>query len=155
MSFRQNSTSLAGKSKIRKSQRNHHSWGLGAVALMLAAACASPTGPQLVVEVRTPDGSLIPTAAPFLESTTGDDDICCCRVRGTVANLSTVPVHVTLQFEAFVGGSQEPTGTAIDFIQALQAMEEHPYNAVGFVQPCSGIDRVELADVDLRAVGGS
>jgi hypothetical protein len=152
--FDPNSTEAVEKSPMRTSRDSYRSWGLGLLALLLAAACASPTGPPLTVEVRTPTGDLIPPATPVLQSTTGDPAICCCRVVGTVANLSTVAVHITLQFEAFAGTDPEPTGTAIDFLEAVPAMTDGPYNAVGFVQPCSDIDRVELSDVDLRAAEG-
>lgn len=126
--------------------------GVAALVVSVVVACSSPTRPELRVDVLTPDGSLIPSAIPVTQSTTPDATICCCRVVGNVVNRSLIPVHVTLKFEAFENGEDDPVATAFDFLEALQG--QATYSAVGFIRPCSTIDRVELADVDLRGIGG-
>jgi hypothetical protein len=114
-------------------------------SLLLLVACDDFTpGPELQVEVLE--------ASLGLEATTGDDSLCCCLVTGRAINMSTVAVHVTLKFEAFAAGEEEPFGTAIDFMRDLAPGEERQIIAPGLFVPCSEIDRIELVDVDLRGI---
>lgn len=124
------------------------------LALAGAAACDFTTGPDLVVEFTTQAGQAVPPAAPVLQSTAagGENFICCCRVIGRAINASEVPVHVTLKFEAFQDGEEDPIGTAVQFLDAMQPGEDRDVAAPGFLRACDTIDEVVLADKDLRAV---
>lgn len=108
--------------------------------------CGFDEGPSLQVDVR--DTVLVPTA--------GDAALCCCRVVGIIENLSTVPVHVTLQFKAYGTGenetSEEEVGTAVVFLERLEPAEQRQVDAPGLLLPCSNIERFELVDVDIRGV---
>ena len=101
-------------------------------------------GPPLRVEV--------PEESIALQSTTGNDTLCCCRVVGQAINLSSVPVNTTLKFEAYRADQEEPFGVAVDFMANLKPNEDRAISASGLLVECSTIDRVELVDVDLRAV---
>ena len=100
------------------------------------------TGPSLVVDV----------SQMSLEPTLGNSTLCCCRVVGNVINHSTIAVHVTLKFEAFEKGKQEPIATAVDFLDAVEPNESRSFSAAGFARSCGSIDKFLLADKDMRAV---
>ena len=103
-------------------------------------------GPPLDVEVPQPSLGLEPTGQ------SGDSARCCCLVVGDVTNNSAVAVHVTVQVEAFATGEPEPLGTAVDFVEDLQPGESRRLAASGLLFPCDDIDRLELADVDVRGI---
>lgn len=116
---------------------------LVAAFLALSTSCGFDTGPSLDVEVQRP--TLRPTA--------GSASVCCCRVVGSVANRSTIPVHVHVAFDSFAAGEPTPSGQAVDFVENLQAGETRSFDAAGFVQPCSAISRFELVQpLNVRAV---
>jgi hypothetical protein len=75
-------------------------------------------------------------------------------VVGVIENLSTVPVHVTLQFKAYGTGEtgEEEVGTAVVFLEGLEPAEQRQVDAPGLLIPCSNIERFELVDVDIRGV---
>lgn len=106
------------------------------------------------MRVLTPDGQVIPPAAPVKQSTTDRTDVCCCRVIGRVINASTIPVHVQLKFEAFRDGDGKAIGQALLFLPTMQPSEDRSFEAPGLVMPCDAIDSIELVDVDLRGIGG-
>ena len=114
------------------------------VLAVASASCGFDEGPSLQVDVR--ETALVPTA--------GDTALCCCRVVGVIENLSTVPVHVTLQFKAFSTGEngEEEIGTAVAFLEGIEPAEQRQVDAPGLLMPCSNIERFELADVDIRGV---
>ena len=128
---------------------------VGSLALAaVVIACSFPASPAVTVRVLTPDGQLIPAAAPVTQSTTGRTDLCCCRVIGRVINDSSIPVHVQLKFEAFRDGDGRPIGQALLFLSTMQIGEDRSFEAPGLIMPCDAIDSMALVDVDLRGLGG-
>lgn len=118
--------------------------GLIAMALLALSCRDFAPGPSLEVEV--------PPSSLAFQSTTGDSDLCCCRIVGRVINRSTVSVHVTLRFRAFEPTMTDPTGTAIDFLSDVLPGEERPIDGTGLLRPCSTFDRFELEDVDVNGI---
>jgi hypothetical protein len=115
------------------------------LALAFSSACEGFTpGPSLEVEV--------PRESLSLQPTTANSQLCCCRVVGSITNRSSVPVHVTLKFEAYQAGEEEAVAAAVDFLENMQPGEQRSIDASGFLIACSSIDRFELVDIDLRGV---
>ncbi len=127
---------------------------------VLPTGCALETGPSLQVDVIDAEsGQVLTVGAPapksMLEPTADDASLCCCRTVGLAENLSAVPVHTTLKFEAYrrhPDGTDEKIGTAVDFIEDLSPNEVRPVDAVGFLIPCDSIDRLSLVDLDMRGL---
>jgi hypothetical protein len=111
--------------------------------LALPAACGFDEGPSLDVAVQN----------PTLQPTAGSPTVCCCRVTGSLANRSTVPVHVDVAFNSYVAGDPKPNGRALDFVENMQPGETRNFTAVGFVQSCSSISKWEqVQPLNVRAV---
>jgi hypothetical protein len=116
----------------------HHGARPLAVALFLGLCGAgvvgcedSPTGPSL---------SAVTLQNMALASTTGNPGLCCCRVVGAARNGNTVPVHVTIKFQAAnpnPAAADEPLSTILFFIRDLQPGATAPIDAAGFVFPCA------------------
>jgi hypothetical protein len=128
-------------------------WALAGLATfigvcgLVAAACEdSPTGPSLT-NVTVQNLSLA--------STTGNPGLCCCRVVGSARNANTVPVHVTIKFEAHDQPNSEPLSTILFFIKDLQPGATAPIDAPGFIFPCatlpSGIGNVRT-EIEVRGI---
>jgi hypothetical protein len=98
-------------------------------AFGLAACEDSPTGPSL---------TNVTLQNLALTSTTGNPGLCCCRVVGTARNGNSVPVHVTIKFDAANPNSTtEPLSTILFFIKDLQPGASAPIDASGFIFPCA------------------
>jgi hypothetical protein len=110
---------------------------LGVGALGAVGCEDSPVGPSL---------SNVPVSNLSLRSTTGNPGLCCCHVTGTARNDNSVPVHVTIKFEAHNRPDSDPLSTILYFIKDLQPGASHNIDAPGFIFPCttlpSGIGNV-------------
>lgn len=123
---------------------------LSVSVLALLATCDFGAGPS-----GGDDGTVrldVPVSGEALQATTTNSRLCCCRVVGTVVNRSSVPVHVTLKYEAYRSGQEDPVGVAFTFLRALQPGEQRRFAASGFVIPCSSIDRFVRTETNLRGV---
>ena len=107
------------------------------VALMFATAwsgCSHETGPSLSIEVKgevlAPSSSL-PNAA----------SLCCCRVRGTVRNTSSIAVHVNINFDAQSAAGF--LGTAIDWVPNLAPGAQASFDAPGIIAPCAQVTAIK------------
>ena len=112
--------------------------------LAVLAACEPGSGPTVSLDV--------PLTGETLQATTTDSRLCCCRVTGTAENRSVVPVHVTLKYEAYRQGQQDPVGTAVAFLSSVQPGERRRFVATGFVVSCASIDRFTRVDTNVRGV---
>lgn len=131
---------------------------LAAVVMLgigIIVACGHPpTAANLALHVMTSDEVLIPPAEPEIAPTNNrnDPDGCCCQVTGLARNVSAEAVHAKLKFEAFQEGEDDKIGTALEFLEDMSIGETRRLKARGFILPCNEIDRVELVEVDLRAI---
>jgi hypothetical protein len=108
-------------------------------AVILPAGCGEhETGPSLSFVVESEN--LVSTAAG------GNAALCCCRVRGTVRNTSSIPVHVNLNFEGRTAAGTS-LGTALDFVANLQPGASAPYDAAGIFGACSQVASVRRTHV--------
>jgi hypothetical protein len=112
---------------------------LGALAL---AACSHLTGPPLSASIESQQ--LVPTS-DFPDATA----LCCCRVRGTVRNTSSITAHISLRFHATNVEGQD-VGTAMDYLVSVPAGESRAYDAAGIFEACS---RVSSVTPDVLVVG--
>jgi len=114
----------------------------GTAAALLAAAvlaaCSHVTGPSLTVTVvsRTLEPSSTVANASAL---------CCCRVRGTIKNTSSITVNVDVRFRA-KDRSGNSVGTALDWVPTIAPGETKSYDAVGFTVVCSTIDQSTIVN---------
>jgi hypothetical protein len=108
------------------------------------------TGPDLSAQIT--DVELLPT--------TGNADICCCRVTGSITNTSEVPIHATIKFAAFESDDAvEPFSRILHFMRDLQPGEPQRFltqnnggeGASGFLVPCSRI-KVLKREVDVNGL---
>jgi hypothetical protein len=95
----------------------------------ISSGCHHETGPSLSIVVES--RSLAPTLTEPNASSQ-----CCCRVRGTVRNTSTIAVHVNVNFEARDADGRS-LGTALDWIPNLAPDGRASFDAVGILGPCS------------------
>lgn len=105
-------------------------WAIAMTGTMVTG-CNRETGPSLAFVVENEalaPSSTLPNASAQ----------CCCRVRGTVQNTSTIPLHVTLNFQ---GRDARGTslGTAIDFVSNLPPGGRASFDAPGILAPCSAV----------------
>ncbi len=113
---------------------------IGAVAL---AGCRGlPTGPSL---------SAVSVNAIALKSTTGNVNLCCCRVTATLVNDNTVPVHVSLKFSAYDGTRSDPISTTFQFVPDLEPRTPRAIDVAGFIYPCAIIKDVRT-EVDVKGI---
>ena len=126
--------------------RSHRNILRSLAALTLAALVSScnevPTGPSL---------ANISVGPLSLASTAGDNNVCCCRVVGTVKNLNQVPVSATFTFTAFDADRTRPISKVLFFINDFRAGTERPIDAHGFVYPCAIIKDL-ATELDVRGL---
>jgi len=112
--------------------------GGNAAAYLLALAtgvaslsCRShETGPALSISVE--GENLVPT-----QDVANAAAVCCCRVRGSVRNTSSIPVHVNIFFDA--RGASGSLGAALDWVRNIDPGATKPYEAVGIVAACADV----------------
>lgn len=107
---------------------------LAAGAALTLAACKNTVGPSLTVAIegrRLEPSSTVPNAA----------SVCCCRVRGTVRNTSSVAVDVELRFHAKDAAGHD-LGTALDWVKNVPAGGSAPFDAPGITAVCSQVASV-------------
>ncbi len=126
---------------------------LAAVMLVVLAGvfvvgCQSGvTGPSLAATVQ--GVTLQPTVAGLV----GGENVCCCHIRGSVTNQSSVAVHAELLFEA-KGTSGQALGTAIVMEQSIQPGATRSFLAVGITAACREVSLSQVvADKQIRLKG--
>ena len=102
------------------------------------AACSHATGPSLTVTVVS--RTLEPSSTVANASA-----ICCCRVRGTIKNTSSITVNVDVRFQA-KDKSGTSVGTALDWVPGIAAGQSKAYDAIGFTVVCSTIDPASITN---------
>lgn len=105
-------------------------------ALVIATAltgCSHETGPSLSIAV---EGEFLAPSS----SVPNAESVCCCRVRGTVRNTSSISVHVNIRFEA--AGATGPLGTAIDWVPNLVPGGQATFDAPGIIAPCAQVTTI-------------
>jgi hypothetical protein len=105
-------------------------------ALMVATAwtgCSHETGPSLSIEVE--NAVLAPSS-----SIANAASICCCRVRGTVRNTSSITVDVNINFDS--QGAAGGLGTAIDWVRNLESGAQASFDAPGIIAPCEQVTAI-------------
>ncbi len=111
--------------------------------LTLGGACQNlPAGPSL---------SNLAVSSLAWRSTSGDANLCCCRVTGRATNNNSVAVHVTLKFSGYDGQQASPIATTVYFISGLQPGATHNIDAAGFIVPCSAINSLKY-EVELKGL---
>jgi hypothetical protein len=100
---------------------------LGAVS----NGCHHETGPSLSFVVDSQ--ALAPSS-----SLPNASSLCCCRVKGTVRNTSTIALHINLNFQGF-DTSGALLGTAIDFVSNVPPGGKADFDAAGILAPCSRV----------------
>jgi hypothetical protein len=103
------------------------------------ASCDHVVGPDLSAEIESQ--SLIPTATVEEADPFEPSNICCCRVIGSVRNTSSIPVNVSLRFNAtnLDGGA---VGQAVAYVENIPVGGSKPYEAPGIFSACSRIGAV-------------
>ncbi|HEY3383782.1 MAG TPA: FxLYD domain-containing protein [Vicinamibacterales bacterium] len=104
------------------------------VAAVAITACSQVTGPSLTVSIETRQ------LAPSSTAVANADTICCCHVRGTVKNTSSIPVHVDIRFH--VKDSSGNDFTALDWVRDIPAGGSKPYDAAGIIAPCKQVTTI-------------
>ncbi|RPJ84995.1 MAG: hypothetical protein EHM13_02450 [Acidobacteria bacterium] len=105
--------------------------GLAAVL----AACKHTVGPSLTVVIegrRLEPSSTVPNAA----------NICCCRVRGTIRNTSTIAVNVEVRFHSKDSAGKD-LGTALDWVPNIPAGASKTFDAPGIIALCSQVATID------------
>jgi len=97
----------------------------------ILTGCSHEMGPSLSFVVES-EGLEPSSSLPNARS------LCCCRVRGTVRNTSSIAVHVNLNFQGR-DGSGASLGTAIDFVANVLPGDRASLDAVGILAPCSRV----------------
>lgn len=127
--------------------------GLAAVMLVALAGvflsgCQSGvTGPSLAATVQGV------TLQPTVVGLVGGENVCCCHIRGTVTNQSTVAVHAELRFEA-KGASGQALGMAAVMEQNIQPGATRAFVAVGITAACREVSLAQVvADKQIRLKG--
>ena len=105
---------------------------LGLLITVMASCSGLPQGPSL-------SNAVLRNVS--LESTTGNPALCCCHVVGTAENDNTVPVHLTILVAAF-DSHNNSLETILHFVPDLQPGASTPFDAPGFVIPCSSISSI-------------
>ncbi len=112
-------------------------------SLFLAAGCQRmPAGPSLA--------DLVITNLSW-RSTTGDANLCCCRVTGRATNNNTVAVHVSIKFAGYADPQASAVATTVYFINNLEPSASHTIDAAGFVVPCSAISSLKY-EVEVKGL---
>ncbi len=95
--------------------------------------CSHETGPSLSIAVESE--FLAPS-----QSVPNAESVCCCRVRGTIRNTSSISVHVNINFD--VQGSTGPLGTAIDWVPNVAPGAQASFDAPGIIAPCTQVTTI-------------
>jgi hypothetical protein len=106
-----------------------------ALGLALAGCGAHEAGPSLSFAVEGESlspSTTLPNAAAQ----------CCCHVRGTVVNTSSIPVHVNLNFQGRDAAGAS-LGTAIDFVPDIPPGARAPFEAAGITAACARVATLE------------
>jgi hypothetical protein len=102
-------------------------------SLMLGTAsmgCGHETGPSLSIAVANESLASSSTEANAAS-------LCCCRVRGTVRNTSSIAVDVFIDYEATSAAG--PLGPALDWVPNLGPGDEAAFDAPGILAPCKQV----------------
>ncbi len=115
---------------------------VGALVLLAIAAvgCHEKLGPSLAVDVQE-------TGSPVATGSTSS--ICCCKLSGVALNRSSVPVHVTLRWNAFDRQGNTIGGAAAAFVENVPAGGQKAFTATPFLDACANIARHELTRKDI------
>jgi len=105
-----------------------------AIALLGLACETHETGPSLSFVVESQN--LVPTS-----DAANAASVCCCRVRGTVRNTSSIPIHVNLNFDARTADGTS-LGSALDFTPNIAPGASAPYDAAGIFGACAQVASV-------------
>lgn len=108
---------------------------LAAAAASFLAACKHTVGPSLNVTIenrRLEPSSTVPNAA----------NICCCRVKGTVKNTSSVAVNVEVRFHT-KDATGKDLGTALDWVPNIPAGGSKTFDAPGIIAICSQVASID------------
>lgn len=104
-------------------------------------------GPSLTATVQ--GVTLQPTVAGLV----GGENVCCCHIRGTVTNQSTVAVHAELLFPA-KGTDGSALGTGIIMETDIQPGATRAFVAVGITAACRDVSLAQIvADKQIRLKG--
>ena len=107
------------------------------------SSCGETIGPSLSVQVNDREART-PTATPT-NAVPNVSALCCCRVNGTVQNTSTVPVHVSLRWEALGPGRVALPGPADVFVENIAPGATRRFASVPFFYACNEIvDHVRI-----------
>lgn len=110
-------------------------WLAVAMAAVLSGCNEHETGPSLSFVVESE--SLAPSST--LDNAAAQ---CCCRVRGTVLNTSSIAVHVNLNFEGR-DASGASLGTGLDFVANVPPGGRAPFEAAGITAACARVASLE------------
>lgn len=118
------------------------------LAGVVFAGCQSGVvGPSLTATVQ--GVTLQPTVAGLV----GGENVCCCHIRGTVTNQSTVAVHAELLFPAKAADGQA-LGTGIVMETDIQPGATRAFVAVGITAACRDVVLTQIvADKQIRLKG--
>ena len=105
------------------------------VATFGLVACGRDTGPSLSAQIV--EQRLEPTA-----TTDNANEICCCRVRGSVQNTSDINVNVNLSWKARDAEGAD-LGTALDLVSNLNPGETRDFDGSGIFFSCSRVSTLE------------
>ena len=125
---------------------------LGALLVVLAgvllSACQSGvTGPSLAATVQGV------TLQPTVTGLVGGENVCCCHIRGTVTNQSSVSVDAELLFPARTPDGKG-AGTGIVMEQEIPPGGSRAFVAVGITAACRDVSLTQIvADKQIRLKG--
>ena len=114
---------------------------VAAAAGSLTTSCGETIGPSLTVEVN--DREARSSTATPTNAVPNVAALCCCRVNGTVRNTSTVPIHVSLRWEALGPGRVVLPGPADAFVENVAPGEVKRFASIPFrtFPPAFGFSR--------------
>ena len=120
-----------GYKGITMSGTRHVALATVMIGAILTACSRHETGPSLSFVV---EGERLAPSSPLPDA----NALCCCRVRGTVLNTSSIAVHVNLNFEGHDRNGAS-LGTAIDFVSSVPPGGRASFDAAGILAPCSQV----------------
>jgi len=121
---------------------------LMAMSSVFMAGCQSGVaGPSLAATVQAV------TLQPTVVGLVGGENVCCCHIRGTVTNQSSVAVHAELLFPAR-GSDGRALGTGLVMEQDIQPGATRAFLAVGITAACRDVSLSQVvADKQIRLKG--